>query len=469
MTLTKKQEREKRWEEKQYQKLRVTAEKERRKGYLLVILALILLVDILDNLTTSMSGNMTSCFITEFFVNGQVFGRSYTYEEGLSLHNTISILGYALSLLSPFYKALADKFGRKPLFVFSTFGMAFGLLIIYFCKSYPVFLIGSFTTSFFLGHDIQILYILEEAPSNRRATIYSIVKGLGGLSSILIPMMRTSLMHNDATLWRNVYRLPGLCGLGIMMLVLIFGKDTHVYVDKRVKELSVPYEERLQKRQAEKAAGKAEQKSGVIPAMKYIFRHKELRVLILIKLLFDAAIVAMTNFESIMHKAGMTTAEITTAEFYFPVIYCISVMLSGVLADHIGRKKTIVLFGSICAVAFVFFIVSTNGLWQPRLVGLFYGLYLGGYWIGRDYMEIISTEMVPTGIRASIIGAEGLLVGVGMAIGYIFINVGILFLPIWLTCLIFAVPCVTISTILLFLKVKETKGVDYEAITDLDE
>jgi hypothetical protein len=124
--------------------------------------------------------------------------------------------------------------------------------------------------------------------------------------------------------------------------------------------------------------------------------------------------------------------------------------------------------GSICAVAFVFFIVSTNSLWQPRLVGLFYGLYLGGYWIGRDYMEIISTEMVPTGIRASIIGAEGLLVGVGMAIGYIFINVGILFLPIWLTCLIFAVPCVTISTILLFLKVKETKGVDYEAITDLD-
>ena len=245
MTLTKKQEREKRWEEKQYRKLRATAEKKRRKGYLLVILALILLVDILDNLTTSMSGNMTSCFITEFFVNGQVFGRSYTYEEGLSLHNTISILGYALSLLSPFYKALADKFGRKPLFVFSTFGMAVGLLIIYFCKSYPVFLIGSFTTSFFLGHDIQILYILEGAPSNRRATIYSIVKGLGGLSSILIPMMRTSLMHNDATLWRNVYRLPGLCGLGIMLLVLIFGKDTHVYVDKRVQELSVPYEERL--------------------------------------------------------------------------------------------------------------------------------------------------------------------------------------------------------------------------------
>ena len=101
---------------------------------------------------------------------------------------------------------------------------------------------------------------------------------------------------------------------------------------------------------------------------------------------------------------------------------------------------------------------------NPYVIGGFYGLYIGGYWIGRDYMEIISTEMVPTDIRASIIGAEGLLVYAGMAVGFAFVNIGILFMPIWLTCLIFAVPCVAISVVLLLLKVKETTSASAQVI-----
>ena len=98
-------------------------------------------------------------------------------------------------------------------------------------------------------------------------------------------------------------------------------------------------------------------------------------------------------------------------------------------------------------------------------MGIGYGLYLDGNWIGRDYMEIISTEMVPTQIRASIIGAEGLLVYIGMGAGFAFVNIGMLFLPLWLVCSIFALPCILISVLLLARKVKETMGVDYEEIT----
>ena len=73
--------------------------------------------------------------------------------------------------------------------------------------------------------------------------------------------------------------------------------------------------------------------------------------------------------------------------------------------------------------------------------------------------------MVPTGIRASIMGAEGLLVYIGMGAGFAFVNVGMLFLPLWLVCSIFALPCILISVFLLSRKVKETMGVDYETIS----
>ena len=456
-------------ETRELTRLEAMRAKKRYTGYFAVLLIIIVLTDILDNLATNIGGNITSSFITEFFVNGTVFGKSYEYETGLALHNTISAGGYILALLAPFYKALADKIGRKPLFALSALGMAVSLLVIFICKSYPVFLIGSFMLSFFIGSDIQILYVLEEAPKEKRATVYSLLKGLGGLSSVAIPTMRATLMENDPTKWRNVYLLPGLFGLAVAVLIVLLVKETHVFMDKRISALRSLHTEQPREAAADTAGSpvrKKEVRSGILPAVKYIWKHKDLRTLVLIKMLFDAAIVAMTNYESIMYRANMSTEDITTAEFYYPFLYCGAVIVSGFLADRIGRKKTVFLFGLICAASFVLFTVSANRLWNPAVVGVGYGLYLGGYWIGRDYMEIISTEMVPTQIRASIMGAEGLLVYVGMAVGFGFVNLGILFAPLWLICSLFALPCILISVFLLRRKVNETMGVDYEAITE---
>ncbi|MBR5410494.1 MAG: MFS transporter [Clostridia bacterium] len=450
-------------ESRELTRLEALRSKKRYAGYFAVLLIIIVLTDVLDNLATNVGGNMTSSFITEFFVNGTVFGKSYEYESGLALHNTISLIGYVLALLAPFYKSLADRIGRKPLFAMSALGMALSLLVIFICKSYPVFLIGSFMLSFFIGSDIQILYVLEEAPKEKRATVYSLLKGLGGLSSVAIPAMRATLMENDPTKWRNVYLLPGLFGLAVTVLIVLFVKETHVFLDKRISTLQG---RRTPEAAPDASAKKTEARAGIVPAIRYIWRHKDLRTLILIKMLFDAAIIAMTNYESIMYRANMTTEDITTAEFYYPFLYCGAVIVSGFLADRIGRKKTVFLFGLISAASFVLFIVSANGLWHPAVVGLGYGLYLGGYWIGRDYMEIISTEMVPTHIRASIIGAEGLLVYIGMAVGFAFVNIGILIAPLWLICSLFALPCILISVFLLQRKVNETMGVDYETITE---
>ena len=456
-------------EQNELLRLKAQRSKARYAGYFIVLLVMIVLTDVLDNLATNIGGNITSSFITEFFVNGKVFGKSYEYEAGLALHNTISLIGYVISFLVSFYKSLADRIGRKPLFVLSALGMAAGLLIIFCCRSYLVFLIGSFMLSFFIGSDIQILYVLEEAPKEKRATVYSLLKGIGGLSSVAIPTMRATLMQNDPTKWRNVYLLPGLFGLAVAALIILLVKETRIFQDRRIQQLEAAQSSTPESltETGETAVKKAEPevKAGVISAIKYIFKRKDLRTLILIKMLFDAAIVAMTNYESIMYRANMSTEAITTAEFFYPFLYCAAVIVSGVLADKIGRKKTVLIFGLVCAASFAMFILSANSLWSPALVGIGYGLYLGGYWIGRDYMEIISTEMVPTGIRASIMGAEGLLVYIGMGAGFAFVNVGMLFLPLWLVCSIFALPCILISVFLLSRKVKETMGVDYEAIS----
>jgi hypothetical protein len=62
------------------------------------------------------------------------------------------------------------------------------------------------------------------------------------------------------------------------------------------------------------------------------------------------------------------------------------------------------------------------------------------------------------------VGAEGLLVTVGMAAGYLLMIVGMIFIPVWVSCLVVIVPAVGTAAIIFGLKVKETKGVVLDEI-----
>ncbi|MBE6813070.1 MAG: MFS transporter [Ruminococcaceae bacterium] len=434
--------------------------------YFFVLLMLIAIVNILDEVTSNLTVTVQSSFVTEFFVNNPFMGKYYTYEDGLAFHSGIGVFTYVLGIITPFYKALADKWGRKPLFAISTLGMAAGLLVIHLSSSYIMFLIGFAIISFFMGHDIQIIYILEEAPDKHRAKIYSFLKSFGILGVILIPTLRDILMGDDATKWREIFLVPALIGFAAVLLVLLFAKDTKVFINDRIEYLSRSYEERQEEKAIKKQRKQAQRnQSGVFNGVKYIFANKDTKMLIIAHIIFDSAMPAIAlYFESSMHQAGMSTSDITKALFMVPVIYASITFISGFIADKLGRKTTVTAFSVFCVVGYVLFVVGILKGWNPYLVGSFAGLYQGSYWIGRDYMNVMMTEKVPTDIRASVVGAEGLLVIIGLALGYGAIITGITLLPIWWACLAVSVPTVSVAAILFALKVKETKGASLDTI-----
>lgn len=434
--------------------------------YFFVLLMLIAIVNILDEVTSNLTVTVQSSFITEFFVNNPFMGKFYTYEDALALHSGIGVFTYVFGLFTPFYKALADKWGRKPLFAISTLGMALGLLVINLSTSYIMFLVGFAIISFFMGHDIQIIYILEEAPDRHRAKIYSFLKSFGILGVILIPTLRDMLMGNDPTKWRNIFLVPALIGFVAVVLVLLFAKDTKVFISERIAYLSRPYHERQAEKELLKQQKQAQRnQSGVFNGVKYIFANKDTKMLIVAHIIFDSAMPAIAlYFESSMHRAGMSTSEITKALFMVPVVYATITFLSGFIADKLGRKATVTGFSITCVVGYTLFVVGILNGWEPYLIGTLAGLYQGSYWIGRDYMNVMMTEKVPTDIRASVVGAEGLLVIIGLVVGYGLAIVGMMILPIWWACLAISIPAVSVAAIMFTLKVKETKGVDLDSI-----
>ena len=310
-------------EEKELSRLRKVQSKGTSGKYFLVLIMLIAIVNILDEVTSNLTVTVQSSFVTEFFVNNPFMGKYYTYEDGLAFHSGIGVFTYVLGLFTPFYKALADKWGRKPLFVMSTLGMALGLLVINLSTSYIMFLVGYAIISFFMGHDIQIIYILEEAPSKHRAKIYSFLKSFGILGVILIPALRDVLMGDDSTKWREIFLVPALIGFVAVLLVMLFAKDTKVFVNDRIEYLLQPYEQRQAEKQMKKQQKQAQRnQSGVFNGVKYIFANKDTKILIISHIIFDSAMPAIAlYFESSMHRAGMSTSDITKALFMVPVIY----------------------------------------------------------------------------------------------------------------------------------------------------
>ncbi len=453
-------------ENKQLSSLKKKQEKGYYKGYFGVILFLIAFVNIIDEVSSGLPSYVQSSIVTDFLVNNQFLGKSYTFEAGLSLHTTIGALSYGFGLITPFYKALADKIGRKPLFVFSTFGMSIGMLVTFLAQNYVIFLVGYSIMAFFMGHDIQIIYILEEAPPKHRARIYSILKALGILGTVAIPALRDLLMKNDPARWRLVFFVPSLIGFAACVLVIIFGKETRVFLKERTDYLSIPYAERKAEKSRKKEEARADSNNqGVINGAKYIFSNKDTRTLLIAHIIFDIAIASVGLFyESIMHIAGLSTEETTDALYMIPFVYSAITFFSGFIADKLGRKKTVLAGSVMCVGGFILFMVGLYNGFTPALVGIFIGIYQGGYWIGRDYMNIMMTEKVPTEIRASVVGAEGLLTSFGMALGYVFMVVGMNIISVGNACLVIIVPCVTAAAVMLTAKVKETKGTDLNSV-----
>lgn len=439
-----------------------------RKGwYFWLLFVIIILVNMLDEVSSTTGGTVTTNMVEEFFVRNAFFGKARTLEEGIQLNGTIGIFTGIIAFLAPFYKVLGDRVGRKPLFIISTFGMAFGMVLVFLSRNYWVYLLGATFISFFLGHDMQILFVLEEAPADKRTTLYSIAKSLGIFGTMAIPVLRRLLMGNDGTKWRNIYGIPGFLGLLFVVLIILFVKETSVFIDRRSAYLSVPREERLERERLAKEAKKSQRKAGILPAIRYIFSHQQLRSLMITQIVFCTALVAISQYyQPIMNDAGMTTEQITQALVPYPIVFGILTMSSGFISDKLGRKMTVTGFAAVALLSYIGFLVSAYSGASPILVGVCYALYIGAYWIGKDYIEIMMTENTPTDIRASVMAAANFVYMGGTAVGYFVVLGGISFLPLWLPCLITIVPGLTVATFLLGTRVKETKGIDYAAIDD---
>lgn len=441
------------------------------KGYLWVLCIVIVLVHIIDEIATNTGGMVESNAIKQFFPNLDL-------STGKAAMTAISTPLGMVSMLAPFYKALSDKFGRKMFLVLNTVGFSLGMIIAYFSNSIVSYSIGIAIISFFIAHDLQVVYIQESAPPKYRATIYAVTKGIGTFGLFAVPFLRRFFVDRDASLWKNVFLIPGLCGLGVALLTQLLTKESKVFLEQRVNHLKQPYEvrhpEKKKLTKEEKKAAKAKaNKSGVFSAISYLFHNnKDLMWTTISVIIFAIGMMGIAMNVNVIMATGMNEQEITNAQSVYAFGYAILVIIFGLIGDNLGRKPTVLITGIMSIVTFILFVIGVRNHWNSWLIGVLYSGFLGGYWTSQDYMVFMASEKVPTKIRGSVLGGLNLLQYIGIGVGTLLLTVAQVFISddmIGIACAISAIPGMIVAMFLIMKYTSDTKGTDFEALDEKAE
>ena len=459
---------------RKWEKEKVKPKKSFYFAYLVFIITLIYATDeIASQIGTLMKTEIANDLLSSFG------SRSGTFLDILSI---LIVPFQAIGLL---YRPLADRWGRKKFLVINTFGMSFAMLVIFLSNNLILYFIGACMVQFFIPHDMHVVYIMESSPTDHRGKVYSSIKFIANMSVMLVPVLRRMLMHS-ASEWRMVFLIPALVGLISSFIALMTARETDSFIESRLKYLKMTDEER----EAEKKLKDAQNaQGGLIPALKFAMKHKQLRWLYITSSIVNVGFIGTVNYQVIMTygyaqhhvKEGLfatleaaleavSVGDVTTALFMFPVGCAVSQVIMGFISDIKGRKPAAIVTAVNCLIAFFTFTIGSTLGWNPTLVGFLCGASIGSYYSTNDVLIMMIGESSPTNLRSSTMSAQFLVTAVGFALSYA-IGIGVPLITglgneiIGIVSLALLVPGFIGAFFALILRTHDTKGIDMDTVT----
>ena len=452
-------------EKRQLQKL--TAEANRHKplhyiGFAMVVLTIIYIV---DEITSNMNSAMQPYVLFDLFGITSRNVNSQEYKSAFNVVAPVQVFSNLLLIITPFYKALSDKYGRRLFLMINTIGMGVGMCIVMTAQNVVWYILGMLFMMFFTPNDMQVLYIMETAPKEKRATYSFIAKGVALVSVSLIGVFsKMFLRETDPGSWRMVYLIPVVSALVIGALSYFFMRETPVFVEQRMSWLSMSPAEREARKQADKETATAEE-GGVFKAIRFIFTNKQLRWILIAGFIFFAT-TFYTSYYATVLEGAMTTEMVAVALVIYPFLNGLVTILSGFFSDKLGRKKVCLILGSLTILGLLAFVLSCRMGLGPVAAGIAYGCSIGGLWSMSDTLILtMPAESTPSGMRSSVMGTISVLIGAGMFLGQAIFIICQNFVSMDILFMVICIPFMAASLIILLTKVKETKDVDLENIT----
>ncbi len=445
----------KKWEKEQA--------KQAGKYYFFTFLVVVTLIYAIDEITSSINATIKTDAI-RFFYN--ILGSDVNSKEFIDASGNfflLSMLLYSGALVAPFYKSLADVFGRKIFLIINTCLMGLGMFICMIAPNLILYLLGSMIIIFAIPNDFHVMYIMEVAPAKHRNKVASITKAIGLLSVSLLGVLRLVFVPDGAgaEAFRGIYIIPIAAAVVIALFSFFTMNETPTFVNKRLEYLKKHKDEASPKT---KNTNLSEAQGGVGNAIKYIIKNKQLSWIFIAGVMYAIGSGATNYYESVFQLMGSQEA-VSIAIICFPIANAAITSVSGFISDKLGRKKAVLYIGIAACLTMVLYVAASMINLGGIVVGIAYGIFVGCLYSASDILFLVlPAESTQTSLRASVVGTMSLMLFVGTAVSWGVIILAQGFLQSWGLASLCTIPFLVIALIITMIKVKETNGVDLDSL-----
>ncbi|QCP81392.1 MFS transporter [Alcaligenes faecalis] len=379
---------------------------------------------------------------------------------GVSLLSSLAV--FAVGFVSRPFGALilgpiGDRFGRKTVLMITVFGMGVFTTLIGLLPGYdtigitaPILLVVlRFLQGMMVGGEWSAagIFLVESAPSNRRATAASVVTFTAGIAFLLGTATAAAINATltEAQVYSWGWRVPFV--LSIVMTFIA------VFIRRKLNDTPVYHE--LQEKKANNTLERVSSKDK-FNAFVLSFAFS---ALFLVSLYYFIT-YANNHLISILGMSKTSALWLCSASL---VVYCILHPLVGRFSDHYGRRK-LALFAAagLTIMAYPIFIMMNSGKLALILLGLIIMAFLVA--ISAVMNVVLLVEVFPASIRST--GAalghnvsSALLAGPGPFIAAALIQyTGNPNVPAW-----YLAAVSLVCFLILYTRLPETKNVDLSA------
>lgn len=396
------------------------------KTYIYILICIILIMQLFDSYCTDLFSKLQSFLLSDFLIDGR----------GMELQDAVSYMGYAtlpfyvIPMLAPLVRMSVDKIGIKPFFIGNIIVLIVGCMLCAFAPSLTIYLIGNGLVIFSSSMDLQYIYIAEEIPEHRRATVRGISAGVAAAATMLIPALRSKLIDIRGYSWRSLYVAAIGIGAGTFLISLLLRKSV--------------------KNPARASKETASKNTDITIALPEEERKKAIRSLYIALFLFGMATNGMTAYNEPLLSFGKASAiQIRNTLLIQPVVSLVINVLSGYLADKISRKAIILADMLLSAVSLMVYVFGIQLGYAGVVSGVAWGFMIGCYFSAANLMILTVYEYAEREKIGKISAMSNYANAGGNAIGLLFCTFLVKYTGMSAIKLISAIPVIAVSFIYL--------------------
>lgn len=309
------------------------------------------------------------------------------------LFDTLSVLG--LGALCGFLPLrLADRFGRRPLLLFSIGGYATLCLATAATRTLDEFTACQFFARMFMVTEVALAYVMlsEEMPPARRGRLNGLLGAVASAGAI-VPAVLLPISIDWGAGWRGLYVI-GAAPIVLLPLCVLWIREPRAFAALPSRSLAAEWGElRL-------LVGSRYRRRFVAAASVWLS----------IDFWNSCAMFSFSFYAQ--RERGWTPEDLA---WWLPIsglFQFVGYVAAGRLMDRWGRRRTVMSYLSLASFASAVCYLGEGGL---VVVGYFAMAGLGGMWA---VAQTISAELFPTEVRATAGGLTHNLIGrLGMTLG----------------------------------------------------